>query len=128
MKCAITLEDGVLLIRLSDVIQNADLLELFHLVKDAESRTPATPHRLTDLTGLTELRLNFAGMNDVVRLRKALTFPNSFKSAIVAPEPAQFGFARMFQTLNDHPQIEIRVFRDLPSAREWLASPKVVAH
>jgi hypothetical protein len=127
MKCDITLEDGVLLIRLSGAIQNDDLLELLRLVQEAESRTPATPPRLTDLSGLTELRLTFAGMNDVVRLRKGVTFPNSFKSAIVAPELAQFGFARMFQTLNDHRQIEIKVFRDLPSARDWLAYPKVVA-
>jgi len=124
MKCEITIEGDVLMIRLSGVIRDDDLLEVLSGVKEAESRTPVTPARLTDVSGLTELHLTFVGMNELVRLRRAMKFPNDFKSAIVAPEPGQYGFARMFQTLNDHPQIEIMVFREMAAAREWVGCPK----
>ena len=120
MECAITFDGELLLIRLGGVMQDDDLLELLRLVSEAEARTPLVPHRLTDMSGLTELHLTFVGMNERVRLRRAMAFPNAFKSAIVAPEPAQFGFARMFQTLNDHPQIEIMVFREMAAARAWV--------
>lgn len=33
------------------------------------------------------------------------------------------GFARMFQILNDHPQIEIRIFPAIAEAEAWLAEP-----
>jgi hypothetical protein len=124
MDCEITFEGELLVIRLRGVIQDKDLLELLRLVGEAESRTPVTADRLTDLSELTDLQLSFAGMNETVRLRTAMRFPNSFKSAIVAPRQAQFGFARMFQTLNDHPQIDIMVFREMASAREWLGCPR----
>ena len=120
MDCAITREGELLVIRLRGVIKDEDLPELLRRVAEAEARTAVTPPRLTDLSELTELHLSFTGMNEQVRERKAMKFPNGFKSAIVAPEPGQFGFARMFQSLNDHPQIEIRVFRELAAARAWL--------
>jgi hypothetical protein len=120
MDCHIEYEGQLLLIRLSGVMHDDDLLELLRFVQAAESRPPQTPHRLTDLSGLTELHLTFNGMSERIPLRRAMKFPNEFKSAIVAPDLVQFGFARMFQTLNDHPQIEIQVFRDLDSGRAWV--------
>jgi len=53
---------------------------------------------------------------------------NYIKSAIVANNPSQFGFARMFQTLNDNPQIEIRIFPAAESAMEWLTATPSTVH
>ena len=39
--------------------------------------------------------------------------------AIVAPQPAVFGIARMYQLLRD-PPYEVRVFRELAKAEAWL--------
>jgi hypothetical protein len=123
MDCQIVYEGELLVIRLSGVIHDDDLVELLRLVLEAESRPPKVPHRLTDLSELTELHLTFSGMSERIHPRRAMKFPNEFKSAIVAPDLVQFGFARMFQALNDHPQIDIRVFRDLDSARAWVDEP-----
>lgn len=46
---------------------------------------------------------------------------NRVKSAIVAQRPVDYGMARMFEMLIQNPQIEVRVFRDGESARQWLA-------
>ncbi len=123
MECEITFDNELMVIRLSGIIHDLHLLELMDLVRAAELRPPKVPHRLTDLTNLTELHLTFKGMSEKIPLRKAIKFPNDFKSAIVAPDLVQFGFARMFQALNDHPQIDIMVFRDLPTARAWIEQP-----
>jgi hypothetical protein len=39
-------------------------------------------------------------------------------------DPVAVGFARMFQTLNDNPQIEIRIVPPLEAARVWIAEPR----
>ena len=46
------------------------------------------------------------------------------KSALVANRPLQFGFARMFQMLNDNPRIQIRIFGNLEEAQQWLHSSR----
>ena len=54
--------------------------------------------------------------------RRRRTFPNSFKTTIIAMEPVHFGFARMFQALNDHAQIAVSIFDDDADALAWLRS------
>jgi hypothetical protein len=48
--------------------------------------------------------------------------PVSIRSAFVAPRPIQFGFARMFQTLNDNPKIELHIVNTMDEALLWIAS------
>ena len=45
---------------------------------------------------------------------------NPIKTAILASNLVQFGFARMFQALNDHPQIVVAIFGDDEDALRWL--------
>jgi hypothetical protein len=37
--------------------------------------------------------------------------------------PMHVGFARMFQILFDHPQIEVQLFATPAEAEAWLANP-----
>lgn len=85
-----------------------------------EAGLKVIPGRLTDLSTVTSMDVRFDDMATLAELRKAKRFPNAFKSAIVAPQPMHYGFARMFQTLNDHPQITIRIFADRAKALRWL--------
>ena len=50
--------------------------------------------------------------------------PSPIRSALVASKPVQFGFARMFQMLNDNPRIQIRIFSGLEEAEQWLRSSR----
>lgn len=68
------------------------------------------------------LDLNYAKIAAVASIRRAAPLKNAVKSAIVAPQPIQYGFARMFQTLNDNPRINLQVFSDRASAMEWLVA------
>jgi len=122
MDCQITFEGELMLINLSGSVDNADFEELARRVREVEVTRPRTPHRLTDISLLTEIHLTFQSMSDRIHLRKNIVFPNEFKSAIFAPEPLHFGVARMFQAINNHHQIDIQVFRELDHARNWVAS------
>jgi hypothetical protein len=50
--------------------------------------------------------------------------PAPIRSALVANRPVQFGFARMFEMLNDNPRIQIRIFGNLEEAQRWLRSSR----
>ena len=97
-----------------------DLFKLMDAAEEIENRSTVIPHRLTDLTQAAGMDVRFPDIFTLAMRRKARPFPNPFKSAIVACQPIHVGFARMFQTLNDHPQITIRIFPTFNEARNWL--------
>ena len=92
------------------------LRELVELEATAEH----VPDRLTDLGGVESSELQAEDIQDLARRRRETPYANSFRSAIVAPKPAQFGYGRMFQVLNDHPNITLQVFTEEAAAIAWL--------
>jgi len=124
MPYKIALEDGVLRIALTDHLTASE----FHALADEAPRyergVPRVPHRITDMRGITRLGIHYPEVQDFAWKRRALSFPNSFKSAIIATDSAHLGYARMFQMLNDNPQIAIRIFPDEPSANDWINCPE----
>jgi hypothetical protein len=115
--------EPILHITLLGTLTNEDLAALAREAMDLERSLAVVPHRLTDTRPATRLEITFDGILDFANKRMQLKFPNSFKSAIVASDVVRFGFARMFQTLNDHPQISIAIFPDTPTALHWLEQP-----
>jgi hypothetical protein len=99
-----------------------DLMEIQAAFEGVENQQAVTPHRITDLSDVTEMQIGFDDVLTLASQRRAKHFPNSFKSAIVAVNESQTGFARMFQTLNNNPQITVRIFPGMPGALEWISS------
>lgn len=85
-----------------------------------EQNLLVVPHRLIDLSQVIGTRTSFLDMMALVEERKAQIFANASKSAIVVTRPVNLGFARMFQILNDHPQLDIRIFTTVAAAEDWL--------
>jgi hypothetical protein len=54
--------------------------------------------------------------------RAQRSIPEPIRAALVACKPIQFGFARMFQMLNDNSRVQIRIFGTLEEAQQWLRS------
>lgn len=109
-------------IRIFGTFTNDDLGRLAIEARRIEVSEPVVRHRITDTREITQLACDFRGVAAFADDRRRCTFPNAFKSAIVAPDVAHFGFARMFQTLNDHPQISIAIFPDVDEALTWLSA------
>jgi hypothetical protein len=80
--------------------------------------------RLTDLTALDRIDVGFEEVFALAVKRGERRVPVLIRSALVANRPVQFGFARMFQMLNDNPRIQIRIFGNLEEAQRWLHSSR----
>lgn len=109
-------------IRIFGVFTNGDLRDLAKEARRIEAAEDPVRHRITDTREITELACDFRGVSEFAEDRRGCVFPNAFKSAIIAPDVAHFGFARMFQTLNDHPMISIAIFPEEREALAWLAA------
>jgi hypothetical protein len=123
MPYTITVEKNVIRIALMGRVTAQDLVNLAAESKHYEQNVDVIPHRITDMTGIEELAIHYPDISVLAATRGQLHFPNSFKSAIIARDMHHLGYARMFQTLNENPQIVIQIFPDEASASEWIACP-----
>lgn len=108
-------------IRLYDTLTDADLRGLADEVKAIEGRLQSTPSRIADMTGLTRFEVGFNGVDTLASRRREVKVVGTSKTALLVSNELQFGIARMYQTLNDHPQITTEIFRDLDAALQWIA-------
>src|SRR3954470_11599384 len=79
----------------------------------AEDSVPASIDRITDLSAVERFDVGYAAINALAKRRRQRRFTKTVKSAIITRDATQLGIARMFQTLNDHPQIDIRLWYNL---------------
>ena len=109
--------------RLSGVLDRADLNALMKEVERLEDAGMLID-RLTDLTPLERIDVGFEEVYALAAQRAERKVATPIRSALVANRPVQFGFARMFQMLNDNPRILIRIFDNLTEAQQWLHSSR----
>jgi hypothetical protein len=109
--------------RLYGVLDSADLDAVMNEVERLED-AGLLIDRITDLTALDRIDVGFEEVFAIAQRRAERRVTVPIKSALVANRPVQFGFARMFQMLNDNPRIQIRIFGSLEEARQWLHSSR----
>ena len=80
--------------------------------------------RITDLTAVECFDVGFREIYYFAIRRSAQRFSRVVKSAIVVHDPEQQGIARVYEALNENPQIQIRILRSVTEATEWFADPK----
>ena len=73
--------------------------------------------QLWDCTGVTAVAVTGEGLR---QLATVSVFQPGTPRAIVAPNDAMYGLARMFQTLRGFQGEQIAVFRELADAHAWL--------
>lgn len=120
MPFTLRMESDLFVVEMSGAITTRDFIRLAEEVLAFERTQQTTPNRLTDISRVTHLAVNYAEIERVAHLRRASLPANPIRSAVFASTPMQFGMARMFQSLNNHPGVTVEVFRDLPSALAWL--------
>lgn len=108
---------------LHGAVTNAELLAFAQTATELEATHDVIPHRLVDFGSITEMHVDYEGMNAFARQRMSKRFPNEFKSALIAPDLIHFGFARMYQTLVSHSQIRVAIFPTTAEALQWLSLP-----
>lgn len=110
----------LLQLRLCGALTRDDLRGVAAAMLELESGLSHIPNRLTDLTQVDAMDVGFPEVLALAQQRRERTFPNHFKSALLVATDVQLGYARMFQTLNDHPYINIEVFTSREAALLWL--------
>ena len=100
--------------------QTAERIVEFIEIKEEHSETGF--NRFCDLTSLQGIQLSDAEVMCLADRRSAFN-PNEIrvKSAFLAIHPLAYGLARMYEQMLHSPRIEVRVFRQLEAAAEWLA-------
>lgn len=122
MQFTITTEPGFMRVVLTGRLTRQDVIVLGKAVYEAEQAAPRVPNRLTDVSGVDINEITGADIEIFAKNRREMRYRNPFLHAIFAPNPVQFGYGRMFQTLLDHPDITTRIFSDKAAAEAWLTS------
>jgi len=110
-------------VQFSGTVTKADLRSFVDRMAAIEAEVTPTPDRLVDISDTTAVGLGFAEIAALVEVRRAIQPRNPFRTALVAVTALQQGYARMFQNLNDHPLVTIRVFDSLREAEAWIDTP-----
>ncbi len=100
-----------------DLSQMSEVVRAMVALERAQDHSPPT---LCVLDSETDIRANFMDIDSLAESCRGVTLRNPVRSAIVTPTAGQFGFARMLQTLNTHPLIQIGVFREKEKAVAWV--------
>jgi hypothetical protein len=119
MPFELTTPGAILFARIFGVFTPLELNQLATEAEIAEASQPISLDRITDLTAVERFEVGFREIYSFAIRRSKQRFSRVVKSAIVVHEPVQFGIARIYEALNENPQIELRILRNVAEATEW---------
>ena len=122
MPYEITDRGGYMHVKMRGAITGIELERFSADVDRIEDAMEVSVDRVTDITAIEAFGIGFPEILTLAEHRRKRVFTRPVKSALIALLPEQIGFARMFQTLNDNPQIELRIVGSLHDAEEWFAA------
>ena len=113
--------ESLLVARPKGIIDYKAAEDIVEFVEVKEVRWEEGFNRFCDFTRLEGIQLSRADVFLLACRRRAFN-PNDFrvKSAFWAVDPLAIGIARMYEQLLDSPRIEVRVWRELEAAADWL--------
>ena len=79
-------------------------------------------NRIEDMRNLRGIKIGFDDLMDFTKTLRTIQLPKVVKSAILTGNPLQYGIARMFQTILEHPQMSIKVFSNEEEALRWIST------
>ncbi len=107
---------------LSGTMTIRDLLELRSLIMEIDESNSVASNGLVDLRSLSNTDIDNGSVSGLARALRSRPLPNTERVALLAGTPIQYGFARMFQMLNDNWHVEVGVFENEKDALDWLSN------
>lgn len=111
---------GYFVTRCYGIVSPVDLTVMVARALEIEQTHPGGVDRITDFRDVEVFNIQYGEVSDFAKKRREQAFPRLIKSAIVADRPVAMGFARMYQTILNHPQIELRIFPTMEEALAWV--------
>ena len=121
MPFELTTRGAVLFARVFGVFTAPELNHLASMAEIAEVSHSVSLDRITDLTAVERFEVGFREIFYFAIRRSKRRFSRVVKSAIIVQDPVQLGIARIYEGLNENPQIQIRILRNVTEAQEWFA-------
>ena len=121
MAVEIVQEERLVRVTFSGSITADDLTLVVRETIQMEANLRSSPDRLVDFGESTNVAVSFANVATVASARREIAPRNPIRTAIVVYNAAQRGYARMFQIVNDHPLVTVRIFETREQAEGWLA-------
>ena len=119
-----TTPGAILFARVFGVFTAPELNHLADEAEIAEASHPIALDRITDLTAVERFEVGFREIYYFAIRRSAQRFSRVVKSAIIVQDPVQFGIARIYEALNENPQIRLRILPSVTEATGWFADTK----
>jgi hypothetical protein len=105
-------------------LEDTLLDQIIQFVESEEGSLDGPFNRFTDLSALYEIRLKIGHVFEIAAHRRdMLAGHEPVKSAIYANTTVGFGIARMYEHLLEGSPINVRPFRELIAAADWLGVP-----
>jgi hypothetical protein len=110
----------LLRVEFSGTLGEGDFTGMLRELDRFEAGEVVYDRRLTDLSEVREIAVRLPEIYTLAQNRRRNRLREPIRSAVVAVTPVQLGLARMFQSLNDNPAVQVRIFADATGALAWL--------
>jgi hypothetical protein len=71
---------------------------------------------------LKGIKIGFEDLMGFTENIRTIQLSQNVKTAILTGNPLQYGIARMFQSILEHPQMKIEIFSNEEEANNWLST------
>jgi hypothetical protein len=114
--------DGILFVTFPETLSDNDFRLINEEIEIIEEEYSVVPNFIVSLNNVKTFNGNYYSVQKLAKQRTEKIFPNNIIEAILVTNDFQMGFARMYQTVNDNPQLTIKIFKDEAKAIEWIKS------
>ena len=113
--------DSLLVGRPEGVLQAETAWEMVEFIERKEVEVGKGFNRFCDMTRLQGIQLTLQDIESFAARRRAFT-PNTehVKSAFLVNNPLAYGIVHLYRALLESERIEIKLFRSVEKAAEWL--------
>jgi len=82
-------------------------------------------NRLEVMRKLKGIKIGFEDLMGFTENIRTIQLSQNVKTAILTGNPLQYGIARMFQSILEHPQMKIEIFSNEEEANNWLSTTDI---
>jgi hypothetical protein len=122
MICKYEYKDNIIFQIFPRSLSDNDFRFIHEEVETIEKKYSFVPHFVVNLQKVESYSGDYHAVQKLAKQREDKKFPNNILEAILVSNDFQMGFARMYQTFNNNPQLEIKIFKDEAKAIEWIKS------
>ena len=120
MPYSIDTSAGFTKVTYSGTLDNKDIQGVLREELKTDDQELKMTNRLEDMKKLKGIKIGFEDLMGFTDSILTIQLSQNVKTAILTGNPLQYGIARMFQSILEHPQMKIQIFSDEEEAHKWL--------